>query len=466
MPRTGLATKKFARGEAALVAGATYLLQDGAPTLQKGTPSLDDISLGALYFMLLVLLTLSAFFSSSETGMMSLNRYRLRHLVKNKHRGATLASKLLARTDRLIGVILIGNNLVNVWATAIATVIGARLYGDAGVVIATTLLTLGLLIFAEATPKTIAANFPERIAFPAAYVLRPLLLILYPVVLLVNSVSNIILYCLGIRQDSKTSLTDHLHPEELRTVVDEAGDLIPDQHQGMLLGVLDLEKATVEDIMVPRHEVVGIDLEDDIPTILELVRTTDYTRLPVYDGDINEIVGVLHLRNAARFLRGQDSEVTHESIRKQMYSPYFVPEATPLTTQLMNFQKEKRRFGIVVDEYGDIKGLVTLVDLLEEIVGDFSSDTNTKEEEEIQALDDGWYSIDASAFVRDVNRHLGWRLPTNGPKTINGMIVEHLENIPEALCALDLEDYRIEIAELGDNRIQSARIKELSVASL
>lgn len=423
---------------------------------------MDDISLDVLFIALIVLLILSAFFSSSETGMMSLNRYRLRHLAKNNHRGAILASSLLARTDRLIGVILIGNNLVNVWATAIATMIGARMYGDAGVAIATTLLTLVLLIFAEATPKTIAAVFPEKIAFPAAFVLRPLLWVLHPVVVLVNSISNLILYAMGIRQGNKNRLTDHLHPEELRTVVDEAGDLIPDKHQGMLLGVLDLEKATVEDIMVPRHEVIGIDLEDDIPTILELLRTTEYTRLPVFEGDINNIVGVLHLRNAIRLLRHRDEDVTHEAIREHMYGAYFVPEATPLTTQLINFQKEKRRFGVVVDEYGDVKGIVTLVDLLEEIVGDFSTDAAEQEEEEIRLLDDGWYLIDASAFVRDVNRHLGWHLPTTGPKTINGMIVEYLENIPEALCAMNLGHYRIEVTRVADNRVLSARIKQMA----
>lgn len=423
---------------------------------------MDDISLDVLFLALIVLLILSAFFSSSETGMMSLNRYRLRHLAKNNHRGAILASNLLARTDRLIGVVLIGNNLVNVWASVIVAVIGARLYGDAGVAIASTLFTLVLLIFGEATPKTIAAVFPERIAFPAAYVLRPLLWVLYPVVVLVNSISNLILFCMGIRQGGKNRLTDHLHPEELRTVVDEAGGLIPDKHQGMLLGVLDLEKAMVEDIMIPRHEVVGVDLEDDIPTILELLRTTDYTRLPVYEGDINNIVGVLHLRNAIRLLKGRDEDVTHDAIRQQMYGAYFVPEATPLTTQLINFQKEKRRFGVVVDEYGDVKGIVTLVDLLEEIVGDFATDSAEQEEDEIKLLDDGWYLIDASAFVRDVNRHLGWQLPTTGPKTINGMIVEYLESIPEALCAMDLGNYRIEITRVADNRVLSARIKQMA----
>lgn len=421
---------------------------------------MDEISLDALFIALFVLILLSAFFSSSETGMMSLNRYRLRHLVKKKHRGATRASELLRRPDRLIGVVLIGNNLVNIWATALVTVIGARLYGEAGIAIATTLLTLILLIFAEVTPKTIAALYPERVAFPASFILKPLLWLLYPLVVLVNSVSNLLVRLLGMNPNSKTRLTDHLHPEELRTVVDEAGDLIPDQHQDMLLNVLDLEKATVEDIMVPRNEVVGIDLENTIPEILQLIRTTEYTCLPVYEGDINNVVGVLHLRNAARFI-SSDMDTTHEAIRKQLHTPYFVLDSTPLHTQLLNFQKEKHRFGIVVDEYGDVRGIVTLVDLLEEIVGEFSTDTAQESEREVIPLDDDWYQIDATASVRDINRSLGWQLPTDGPKTINGLIVEFLESIPDAICGFDLGRYRFEVMELGETRIETAKIREL-----
>ncbi len=422
---------------------------------------MDDVPLNVLFFALFVLILLSAFFSSSETGMMSLNRYRLRHLVKKQHKGAIRASTLLTRPDHLIGVILIGNNLVNVWATSLVTVIGLRLYGEASLAIAPTLLTLVLLICAEVTPKTIAARFPERIAFPASLILKPLLTVLYPVVLLVNTVSNGLVALFGIKPDSKTRLTDHLHPEELRTVVDEAGDLIPDQHQGMLLNVLDLEKASVEDIMIPRNEVVGIDLEDTIPNILRLIRSTEYTRLPVYEGDINNVIGVMHLRNAARFILGDDDTVTHESIKKHIYSPYFVPESTPLHLQLLNFQKEKRRFGIVVDEYGEVQGIATLVDLLEEIVGDFSTDIAEEKDREITPLEDDWYLLDATASVRDINRNLGWKLPTDGPKTINGIIVEFLENIPEAPCSFEIGIYRFEVTQLSDTRIEATKVREL-----
>lgn len=393
--------------------------------------------------------------------MLSLNRYRLRHLIKKHHKGAVRAGNLLERPDRLLGVILIGNNLVNIYATAIVTVIGARLYGDVGVAVATTLLTLVVLIFAEVTPKTLAAVYPEKIAFPATLILKPLLWVFYPVVFIVNGFSNSLVRLLGADPSGKTG-GDHLHPDELRTVVDEAGDLIPDQHQGMLLNVLDLEKATVEDIMIPRNEITGIDLEQSIESILELIRTTDYTRLPVYEGDINNVVGVLHLRKATRFLRGADHEITERDIREHMSTPYFVPESTPLHIQLMNFQKEKRRLAIVVDEYGEVQGAATLVDLLEEIVGEFSTDGGDGTDEEITDLHNGWYLIDATTSMRDINKQLGWKLPTDGPKTINGLAFEYLERIPDGPCSFELSNYHFELTRIGDTMIESMQVRSLA----
>lgn len=422
---------------------------------------MDDIPLQVLYVALAVLLILSAFFSSSETGMLSLNRYRLRHLIKKHHKGAVRAGKLLERPDRLLGVILIGNNLVNIYATAIVTVIGARLYGDAGVAIATTLLTIVVLIFAEVTPKTLAALYPEKVAFPATLILKPLLWCLYPAVWVINGFSNSLVRMIGADPTGKTG-GDHLHPEELRTVVDEAGDLIPDQHQGMLLNVLDLEKATVEDIMIPRNEIIGIDLEHSMASTLELIRTTDYTRLPVYEGDINSVVGVLHMRKASRFLRGADHDITEQDIRDHMSTPYFVPESTPLHIQLMNFQKEKRRLAIVVDEYGEVQGAATLVDLLEEIVGEFSTDGSDGTEEEITDLHNGWYLIDATTSMRDINKQLGWKLPTDGPKTINGLAFEYLESIPDGPCSFTLKGYRFELTRIGDTMIESMQVHSLA----
>ncbi len=422
---------------------------------------MDGLSTSLLFGILAFLILLSGFFSSSETGMLSLNRYRLKHLVKNKNRGAVRASKLLSRPDRLIGVILIGNNFVNIMATVVAGVLTARLIGEwATVWLLPIVLTIVILIFAEVTPKSVAAVYPEKVAFPASIILMPLLFILLPVVWLINGISNGIARVFGL-DTSASSLGDHLHPDELRTVVDEAGDLIPDQHQGMLLNVLDLEKASVEDILIPRNEIMGIDLEDDIDEIIDDIQNAEYTLIPVYIGDINKIVGVLHQRNIAKFLKSEGSTaITHEAIKNLSSKPYFIPESTPLSTQLLNFQKEKKRMGIVVDEYGEVMGLATLVDLLEQIVGDFATDAAEAEREEIVEQEDHWFLIDASASIRDINRNLGWELPTDGPKTLNGIIVEFLESIPDAAVSFEIQNYRFEIKEIGETRIEKALVLE------
>lgn len=416
--------------------------------------------LGVLFTALVLLLMLSAFFSSSETGMMALNRYRLKHLVKKQNRGAIRATELLQRPDRLIGVILIGNNLVNVLASAIATVIALRMFGDAGIFVATLLLTVAILIFSEVTPKTIAALHPEKIAFPASLILRPLLIILYPAVWSINQISNLLARLFGVNPAIHAT-HEHLRPEELRTVVDEAGDLIPDQHQKMLLNIFDLETATVEDIMIPRNEVVGLDLQDDIPALLKQIRNSEYTRLPVFDGDINKIKGMLHLRNASRFLYGEDTEVTHDAIKRFTVEPYFVPLSTPLHTQLLNFQKQKRRIAIAVDEYGDVQGIVTLEDLLEEIVGDFTTNLAEEESEEIVALDAHWYLIEGGASVRDINRTLNWELPTDGPKTLNGVMMEYLESIPDGNSCFQIGNYRFETVTLSEKMIEKAKVRAM-----
>ncbi|MFL0799060.1 MAG: CNNM domain-containing protein [Agarilytica sp.] len=422
---------------------------------------MDGLSTSLLFGILAFLILLSGFFSSSETGMLSLNRYRLKHLVKNKNRGAIRAAKLLNRPDRLIGVILIGNNFVNIMATVVAGVLTARLIGEwATVWLLPIVLTVVILIFAEVTPKSVAAVYPEKVAFPASFALMPLLWLLLPVVWLINGISNGIARIFGL-DTSASSLGDHLHPDELRTVVDEAGDLIPDQHQGMLLNVLDLEKATVEDILIPRNEIMGIDLEDDIDKIIDDIQNAEYTLIPVYIGDINKIVGVLHQRNIAKFLKSEGSTaITHDAIKNLSSKPYFIPESTPLSTQLLNFQKAKKRMGIVVDEYGEVMGLATLVDLLEQIVGDFATDAAEDEREEIIEQDNNWFLIDASASIRDINRNLGWDLPTDGPKTLNGIIVEFLERIPDATVSFEIKNYRLEIKEIGETRIEKALVLE------
>lgn len=428
---------------------------------------MDDIPLAVLISILVCLIILSGFFSSSETGMMALNRYRLRHLVKQRHKGARLANKLLRRPDRLIGVILIGNNFVNIAAPVITTLIAIRLWGDpmtgtldGATTLAVTIgLTLIILIFSEVTPKTIAALHPERIAFPAAFVLRPLLFLLYPLVWLINLVTNRLLRIFGVKIDEHKE--DQISQEELRTVVNEASVLIPQRHQNMLLGILDLEKVTVEDIMVPRNEISGIDLDDDIATIIEQIRISQHTWLPVYRGDISQISGFLHLRNAVRFL--VEEEITKAAILQETKEPYFIPESTPLNKQLLNFQHEKRRIGLVVDEYGDIQGIATLEDILEEIVGEFTTDAAANSKD-IHPQEDGSFIIDGSANIRDINKTQGWHLPTSGPKTLNGLIIESLESIPDANVAFRLGDYYIETLQTKGNVVKTAQVSEVSTA--
>ena len=412
---------------------------------------MNETSLTALFITLAGLILLSAFFSSSETGMMSLNRYRLKHMAQTGHKGAKRAHRLLQRTDQLIGVILIGNNFVNIFASAIATVIAIRIWGDAGIAIATVLLTIVILIFAEVTPKTLAALFPEKIAFPASYVLAPLLKILYPVVWAVNLLTGGILKVLRVSPEDIAN--DHLSREELRTLVNEAGALIPAKHKDMLVSILDLEKVTVTDIMVPRNEVVGIDLDDDLDSILRLLRNSQHTRLPVYKGDINDIQGILHLRNTTKLL--QKNDLNKDMIVQLCTEPYFVPESTPLNTQLINFQKGRRRFGIVVDEYGEVLGLATLEDILEEIVGEFTTDYASTSPD-IIPQDNGTYIIDGTASLRVINKSLSWKLPLDGPKTLNGLITETLENIPDSNVCLRVGGHRVEVLQIKDNVVKAA----------
>lgn len=416
---------------------------------------MNDATNLSLLITLFVLILLSGFFSSSETGMMSLNRYRLRHLAKGGHQGARRASKLLKRPDQLIGVILIGNNFVNILASAIATVLALRIWGDAGIAIATTLLTIVILIFAEVTPKTLAALYPEKVAFPASLILVPLLRTLYPLVWVVNLLSNGLIRMVGIKSDEVGG--DHLSREELRTLVHESGARLPQQHQQMLLSVLDLEQVTVEDIMIPRAEILGIDLEDDQETIEEQIRTAQHTRLPVYKGDVNNILGILHLRNIGRLLF--EEEINKAKILQICRDPYFIPEGTPLHTQLFNFQREKRRIGIVVDEYGDVVGLATLEDILEEIVGEFTTDMASSSPD-ITRTAEGETLVDGSISIRTLNKAMSWNLPTDGPKTLNGLITEALESIPDRSVCLQLHGHRLEIKQVKDHVVKTVLIRD------
>jgi len=414
---------------------------------------LDEIPVGILFLALIVLLFLSAFFSGSETALMALNRYRLRHLADAGHPGAARAQRLLETPDRLIGLILLGNNFVNILITQLATFIGYRLLGDAGIAIATGALTLVLLIFAEVAPKTLAALNAERVAYPAAYVYVPLLALAYPLVWLVNLIANGLLTLLGVRPEERGAQA--LSREELRTVVTQAGGLIPREHQHMLTSILDLESVTVEDIMVPRNEVVGIDLEDDWDEVVDQLKDTPYTRLPVYRGSIDHVLGMLHLRTVLRLL--MKDEFSREDMETALREPYFIPEGTSLNRVLINFQRERRRIALVVDEYGDIQGLVTLEDLLEEIVGEFTTDPLAVSRD-IHPQPDGSYIVDAGMHVREVNRLLGIHLHTYGARTLNGLILEHLEAIPDASTSVLIDGYPIEIVQTKDNVVKTVRI--------
>jgi Mg2+/Co2+ transporter CorB len=418
---------------------------------------LEEASLILLFGLLFGLLLLSAFFSSSETALMSLNPYRLRHLEQDGHRGAKIASNLLSRPDRLIGLILLGNNFVNIFASAIATVIGLKLLGENGIVVATFALTLIVLLFAEVTPKTMAALHPERVAFPASFILRPLLFTLYPLVWFVNLITNRMLRMFGVSPEEATSTA--INTEELRVALMEAGSMIPHRHKDMLMSILDLEHVTVNDVMIPRNEMEGLDINAPFTEIVRQLSHCGFTRLPVYKDSMDNIVGILHIRKVMHLI-AQDN-LTPETLNGIIKEAYFVPESTPLNTQLISFQRKRRRTGLVIDEYGDLLGLITLEDIFREIVGEFTADP-IDDDKEIHPQDDGSFLINGSATIREINRALHWALPTDGPKTINGLILEHLENIPDPGVSIRLDSHIIEVVQTSDNIIKTVRMSELA----
>jgi len=413
---------------------------------------MSELPVWSLFAILAILIAMSAFFSSSETAMMALNRYRLKNLADSGHRGAILAQRMLQRPDRLLGVILLGNNLVNLSAASIATIAALRMFGEPAIAAFTFVLTLVILIFAEVAPKTMAARHPEAIALPAAYVLVVLLWLLYPFVWAVNLVAN---GFLRLFSKATHSQNDALSPEELRTVVLEAGSLIPKSHQNMLLGILDLERITLEDIMVPRNQIEGIDLDADWDEIVEQLSTSHHTRLPAYHGNLDHISGIVHLRKAMRVLRDEDS--TKEDFEKALRPAYFVPKDTPVTQQLLNMQKEQRRMALVVDEYGDLLGMVTLDEILEEIVGEFSTKAPGANVD-VYPQDDGSYLVSGATSIRDLNRKMRWALPEDGPKTLNGLILERLEDIPEVGTTILVVDYPIEVVQTKGAVVRMARV--------
>lgn len=390
---------------------------------------------------------------------MAINRVRVQHQAEEGSPAAARILSLLERPDRLIGLILIGNNFVNILASAIATVLAVRLFGDAGVAIATGALTLVILIFAEVTPKTFAALHPERIAKPASVILLPLLRLAYPLVWMTNLLCNGLLRILGINPES--SNRNRLTKEELRTLMMQSGHRIPARRHGMLLSILDLEKVQVDEIMVPRGEIVGLDLTDEVEELVNQLRSTQHTRLPVFHDEIEDLVGILHARTALKLLDNLEPLTDETEFKNRLTElceePYYVPQSAALHTQLYNFQKERERLAVVVDEYGEIEGLVTIDDILEEIVGEFTTDHIQETSPDVHPQNDGTFIIDGSATIRDLNRILKWELPTDGPRTVSGLIVELIEFIPENTLGIQWGDYRLEVLALQDNRVRSVK---------
>lgn len=418
---------------------------------------MPDISLGALIGALIFLILLSAFFSAAEIGLMTLNRYRLRHLVESGHRGARLASQLLDRPDRLLGVILLGNNFANIAASSIATLIALEAYGEKGIAIAAGLLTFIVLVFAEVAPKTLAALHPERVAFVAAYGLYPLLRVLYPLVWFINAIANLTLRLAGVSVKAKPAA--EISAEELRALVREADVLIPASHQDMLLAILDLEKVAVDEVMVPRNRIEGVNLDADWDDLVRQLTGSRYTRLPVYRGSLDNVVGIVHIRRVLNLM--QENRLDRAALNSLVTEPYFIPAGTPLNTQLLNFKQVKRRLGLVVDEYGDIQGLVTLDMILEEIVGDFTTRA-LGQIEDVHRAADGSFLVRGGVSLRDLNRQLGWGLPTESSHTLNGLILEYLEDIPTPGTSLMVHGYTVEILRTRGTAIELARVRPVA----
>ena len=376
---------------------------------------------------------------------MTLNRYRLQHLVKQGHKSAKKAQRLLKRPDRLLGLILLGNNFVNILASSLATIIGMRLMGDEGIALAAGILTLVVLIFSEVAPKTLAALKPEILAFPASWVYTPLLKIFYPIVWFVNLIANGLLRIFGIKANEHNETT--LNKDELKSIVSETDSIMPEKYKNILLGIIDLESATVEDIMTPRNEIIGINIEDPIEDIISQLKKSQHTRIPVYKESIDRVIGFLHLRTILTQLFNKEI-FSKQDITNHLITPFFIPETTPLHKQIQDFKFDQARIGLVVDEYGDVQGLVSMDDLLQGIVGQIMV-----EDADIKKREDGSYIVDGSVTIRELNRITHWNLPTEGPKTINGLIIEFLETIPQVGTSLILHGHPLEIINCNKNTI-------------
>ena len=412
---------------------------------------MNEIPLWILLASIAFLVLMSAFFSGSETSMMAINRYRLKHLVKEKNKSAKRVSRLLEKTDRLLGVILIGNNFTHTLSTALATVVAIRIWSDNAVLAVTVFMTIIMIIFAEVMPKTIAALKPESIAFPSSYLLKPLSKILSPLITLVSFVSNNVTKLIGIDLDNANK--DELKPEELRTLLQTSG--VPKRQEEMLMGIFDMDNLSVNDVMIPKNEIIGIDLNNEIEDIVMQLQEIDFTYVPCYEDTKDNIQGFLSLNKKAEFLGSETKSI--RNLKDELREPLFVPENTPLYKQLANFQSSGRRVGLIVDEYGYIEGIITLRSILEIIVGEITSESIEKMDIMPQA--DGSYLVDGSMMIREVNRRLEWELPTEGPKTLSGLILEEIQTIPDTNVGLSIENYRIETVLIKDNVIKLAKVE-------
>lgn len=420
---------------------------------------MEHVSTSTLIIILIIMLIVSAYFSASETGVMTLNRYRLRHLAKQGSRPARRVEALLRHPDRLIGLILIGNNLVNILASALATIIGMRLYGNAGVAIATGVLTFVVLIFSEVMPKTIAALYPERIAFPSSFLLQPLQKIMMPLVWLLNKTTLMLMRCLGIKHPIGSR--DAISKDELRTIVNESDAKLSRHNQDMLISILDLEKITISDIMVPRNEIVGIDINDDWKSIIRQLTHSPHGRIVLYRDSLDDAIGMLRVREAYRLMT-EKKEFTKRNLIKAADKIYYVPISAPLNVQLVNFQRNKEKAGLTVDEYGDIQGLVTVEDILEEIVGDFTTSMSPSLSEEVLPQSDGTVLVDGTTNIRELNKVFDWALPVDGPRTVNGMVLEELGEIPSLNVQVQIGGYNFEVLSMNDNVIKQVRVTPVS----
>lgn len=416
---------------------------------------MDHVSTGTLIIILIILIILSAYFSASETSMMTLNRYRLKHLAKQGNKSAKRVEKLLSHPDKLISLVLIGNNLINIIASSLATILGMRLYGNAGVAIATGILTFVILVFAEVLPKTIAALYPEKVAFPSSYILKPLQKIMLPVVWTFNEITLIFMRIFGIK--SPTIRSDAVSKDELRTIVNESKGKLTRRNQDMLISILDLEKVTVSDIMLPRNEIFGIDVNDDWKSVIRQLTHSPHGRIVLYRDSLDDAIGILRVREAYRMMM-EKNEFNKQNLIKAADNIYFIPDSTPLSAQLVNFQHNKEKIGLIVDEYGEIQGLITVEDILEEIVGDFTTSMSPSLTEEVLPQSDGSVLVDGTTNIRDLNKAFDWHLPIDGPRTVNGMVLEALGDIPKEGSQLTISSYLVEVLSISDNIIKQVKI--------